>query len=55
MTVLTGLFRRCTGTTSILQADRQGEEPVDPERIPYMDDMIRATAWLAGYLASREQ
>lgn len=31
-----------------------GEVPVDPELMPYMDDVIRATAWLAGYLASRE-
>lgn len=31
-----------------------GEVPVDPEFMPYMDDVIRATAWLAGYLASRE-
>ena len=30
-----------------------GEEPVDPERMPYMDDVIRATGWLAGYLANR--
>ena len=32
-----------------------GQEPVDPERMPYMDDVIRATARLASYLASREQ
>ena len=31
-----------------------GVEPVDPERMPFMDDVIRATAWLASYLASRE-
>ena len=31
-----------------------GQESVDPEIMPYMDDVIRATAWLAGYLASRE-
>jgi hypothetical protein len=31
-----------------------GEVPVDPELMPYMDDVIRATAWLASYLASRE-
>ena len=32
-----------------------GQESVDPERMPYMDEVIRATEWLAGYLASREQ
>lgn len=31
-----------------------GEEPVDPRLMPYMDDVIRATAWLAAYLAARE-
>lgn len=31
-----------------------GEKAVEPELMPYMDDVIRATAWLAGYLASRE-
>lgn len=32
-----------------------GEQPVDPEFMPYMNDVIRATAWLAGYLASLER
>ena len=37
------------------EGNASGEEPIDPERMPYMDDVIRATAWLAGYLASRER
>lgn len=32
-----------------------GEEPVDPELMPYMDDVIRETAWLAAYLAAQAQ
>ena len=31
-----------------------GQEDVDPQRMPYMDDVIRATAWLADYVAARE-
>lgn len=37
-----------------VDGDDVGQEPIDPERMPYMDDVIRATAWLAGYLASLE-
>ena len=34
--------------------DLVGVEPVAPDELPYMDDVIRATAWLAAYLVARE-
>ena len=34
--------------------DPAGIEPVAPDRMPYMDDVIRETAWLARRLAARE-